>query len=105
VSSNYGHQFDLAIWHLNHEFKPDPPIHIYTVPLPVLTKYHGGGTVGDATLSRVRIARGMSIERAVDCLVHEYAHAIHLRENPAARIEHSDAWGVIYSRCYRAVFD
>lgn len=103
MSSFYGKEFDDAIWHLRKEFQHDR-IRVRTVEPAVLADYHGHGACGDATENLVTVSRGMALWRATETLVHEYAHALHVRHNPTFRDAHSDEWGKFYARCYRAVY-
>lgn len=103
MSSFYGKEFDDAIWHLRKEF-PHEKIRVRTVEPSKLAEYHGHGVCGDASPSCVFISRGMALWRALESLIHEYAHALHRRESPTAIKDHSDEWGKWYARCYRAVY-
>jgi hypothetical protein len=41
----------------------------------------------------------------LDWLCHEWAHVLDWSSDSDFAPEHSDSWGVWYSRCYRIVFD
>jgi hypothetical protein len=53
---------------------------------------------------RIRILRGQSLGSAIDCLIHEYAHALDREQNPNSRIDHRESWGRFYAKCYQVVW-
>jgi hypothetical protein len=52
---------------------------------------------------RIRVLRGQSLDSAIDCLIHEYAHALDREHRPNSRIDHGDSWGRLYAKCYQVV--
>jgi hypothetical protein len=87
-----------------------------SVPLVIRTskKIRGddGRTLADCTpfvsegqLSsfRIRVQRGQSLDAAIDCLIHEYAHALDYEQQPNTRLDHRESWGRFYAKCYQVV--
>ena len=55
----------------------------------------------------IQIERKLGVDRAIETLVHEWAHAMVWFSPAAEEVEgdHHSEWGVAYARCYRAVFE
>lgn len=55
----------------------------------------------------IRILNSLGSERAIETLIHEWAHAM-VWFSPAAENsegDHHSEWGVAYARCYRVIFE
>jgi hypothetical protein len=87
------------------------------VPLRIQTSKaihgHNGRVLADCTpyfsgeeLScfRIRILRGQSLTAAIDCLIHEYAHALDRERQQNPRLHHRSSWGRFYAKCYQTVW-
>jgi hypothetical protein len=56
---------------------------------------------GDILSHIIYIRRGLSLDLALNTLLHEYAHALDNEENGVnSRISHRASWGRIYARLY-----
>lgn len=55
----------------------------------------------------IKVKNTLSGDRAIEALVHEWAHAMVWFLTAAEQDEgdHHSEWGVAYARCYRAVFE
>ena len=107
MSSWYGTDLD---WYF-HELKtnlPHPVVYpaLRTVDSDDLLSCHGFGVYGDYIWGSgvIRIARGLGFARAVDTLVHEYAHFMDDDFVAEKRVYHGISWGRQYARVYGVVF-
>lgn len=110
----YGKDFWNAV-HLLREHVPlSAPVTVRTVTAATLTQSHGEPCYGDCTpfekdgaIShyRIRIARGMTVQCAIDTVIHEFAHALDFDTSPNTHRDcHRQSWGAAYAQCYKAVF-
>lgn len=58
---------------------------------------------GELVGFRIRVMRGQSLGAAIDCLIHEYAHALDYKNQPNTRLDHRESWGRCYAKCYQVV--
>lgn len=64
------------------------------------TDYFAGDRLAEF---RIRVLRGQSLDAAIDCLIHEYAHALDREHRPNSRIDHGESWGRWFAKCYQIV--
>lgn len=105
----YDRAFDDAARKLRREVPLSVPVKIETSKaikhpdgkvLADCTDYYCGNKLAGF---RIRVLRGQSLGAAIDCLIHEYAHALDRLQQPNPRIDHRESWGKCYAKCYQAV--
>ena len=112
MGSVYGKKFDKVSRLLRREFPVGVPVTIKTVVKLRCTDTGDllFGSCLASTTSRgkvkkfvIEIARGLSLDTAIDTLMHEWAHATDQLENGTPeRRPHRDSWGAHYARIWRA---
>jgi hypothetical protein len=103
--------YDKALFDCARKLRKEVPL---GVPLKIQTtkaiRGHEDRVLADCTpyisgasLSgfRIRIMRGQSLDAAIDCLIHEYAHALDYKQQPNGRLDHRESWGRFYAKCYQ----
>lgn len=106
MSKYYDSAFARVVRKLRTEIPLGVPVRIQTadkIPGDAFadcTPYFAGD---DLVAFRIRVKRGQPIDSAVDCLIHEYAHALDRILQPNNRLDHRESWGRCYAKCYQAV--
>ena len=112
MGSVYGKKFDKVSRLLRREFPLGVPVIIKTV---IKLKCTDTGDIlfgsclalatsrGKVNKFVIEISRGLSLDTAIDTLMHEWAHATDQLENGTPeRRPHRDSWGAHYARIWRA---
>jgi hypothetical protein len=109
----YPQEFWDVVERIKKAYPTSAPIRVRTVDASELVKAHGCECFGDyMTYERkgkvayylVRIARGLDLDSAIECFLHEASHCLDVdtkRCNP--RDHHRDSWGQWYAKCYRVI--
>jgi hypothetical protein len=54
---------------------------------------------------RIAVRKGIHRPALIDTLIHEWAHAVLMKEESDKIGRHDDAWGVVYARIYHRYVD
>lgn len=76
----------------------DRPVRVEVVPI----SSHWADYNRERTHYLIRLSARMDRDSMVETLAHEWAHAVAW---DASRVDHGEAWGRAYSRCYRVVVE
>tara|TARA_B100000745_G_scaffold249676_3_gene171757 strand:+ start:379 stop:732 length:354 start_codon:yes stop_codon:yes gene_type:complete len=111
MGSVYGKKFDKVARFLRKEFPLGVPVVVRTVEklrcvdsgdLLFGACYSSTTTRGKTKKFVIEVARGLSLDTAIDTLMHEWAHATDQLENGTPeRRPHRDSWGAHYARIWR----
>lgn len=104
MPSHYGALFDEILQRLRSGGLTERPVRVRTVTAAPLKKHHGCTVYGDYCGGKIRIARGLSMELAIETLIHEFAHHVDQHDGMTCREDHRDSWGKSYAKCFRAVY-
>lgn len=112
MASTFGAKFDKILHMLRRDFAPNCGLPVRVRSVPGL-KLDGQSVWAYAEFNPgkcwvIKIHRSASREMACEILIHEWAHVLKDERHGASDdhdVQHSDEWGVIYARLYRASFN
>jgi hypothetical protein len=105
MASHYGRKFDEVLRDLRRECTLRTPVRVVTKDLGSM-KLCGCCLAYlrcDGTIERfvIKVDKSMTIEAAIETLLHEWAHAMDKEANGIPLEPHRNSWGECYARVWR----
>jgi len=109
MPSNFGEEFDCAVKHFRKNFAPNCGLPVRVRSVKGHTKKYREHAVCLFWPGKCwKIVIDSNESAPIDQLIHEWAHILHDEKHGHVddhSKQHSDEWGIIYARLYRAYWE